>query len=71
MKLNELIDKLLKEEAVSDSQQRLFGIVSSVISGKTKLKDLPKSLQDKVKKIKNSMSVKEIEKFASTKHSEI
>ena len=55
----------------SPQQQRLFGIAYSVKTGDTKLSELDKSLQDKIKSIIDSMSKKKIKEYASTKHKNI
>jgi len=53
---------LLSEKAVSKSQQRFFGMVSAAKKGK--LKDPPES----VAKAAKSMTDKDVEDFAKTKH---
>jgi hypothetical protein len=54
--------ELLLEKSKSKSQQRLFGMALAYKRG-----DLPNA-SEKIKKIANSMSMEELEKFASTKH---
>lgn len=53
--------------ASSKAQQRLFGLVKAVKSGKVK----PSSVSKDVKDIAKSMSTKEIDKFAATKHKDL
>jgi len=50
--------------AVSKAQQRLFGLVKAVKSGEAKASAVSKDVKD----IAKSMSTKEIDKFAGTKH---
>lgn len=57
-------DSEIKEKAVSQQQQKLMGLALSVKKG-----DTPKSKVSKeVKKVAQSMSKKDLEDFASTKH---
>lgn len=57
--------------ANSPSQQRLFGIAYSVKKGDTKLTELDDDLQGKIKSMIESMSLKKLKEYASTKHDEI
>jgi hypothetical protein len=54
----------LQEKAESEQQQKLFGLALSVKRGKTSRSEV----SDEVLKIVDSMSEKEIRKFAKTKH---
>jgi hypothetical protein len=53
--------------AVSKAQQKLFGLVKAVKSGKVK----PSTVSKDVKDIAKSMSTKEVDKFAGTKHKDL
>jgi hypothetical protein len=50
--------------SVSKSQQKLFGLVKAVKAGDVKAGEVSKNVKD----IAKSMSTKEIDKFAGTKH---
>jgi len=54
----------LKEKSVSQQQQKLMGLALSVKRGETPKSGVPKKVLDMV----NSMTEKELEDFASTKH---
>jgi hypothetical protein len=54
--------------STSKSQQRLFGLVYAYKSGEVKSKDLNPKYADKVKELSKSMTLKELKKYASTKH---
>lgn len=58
------IESEIKERAVSKQQQKFMGLVKSYKEGDTK----PSEVSDKVKKAAKSMTKKEIDKFAGTKH---
>lgn len=58
------IESEIKEKAVSKQQQKFMGLVKSYKEGDTK----PSEVTDKVKKAFKSMTNKEIDKFAGTKH---
>lgn len=62
--IESLVEKIIKEESVSKDQQRAAGIALSAKRGKTPVKELKGS----AKKMYNSMTEKELEDFASTKH---
>ncbi len=55
----------LQEKSVSAAQQRLMGAALAYKRGETK--DVP----DSVKKVADSMSLKDLEDFAKTKHSDL
>lgn len=57
-------EKEIKEKAVSKQQQKFMGLVKSYKEGDTK----PSEVSPDVKKAAKSMSNKEVDKFASTKH---
>ena len=59
-----LVDEVLLERAVSQQQQRFFGVVKSMQAG-----DTPKT--GKAGEAANSMSKKEVDKYASTKHKDL
>ena len=59
--IEESVDHL-EEKAVSTAQQRLMGAALAYKRGE--VTDVP----DSVKKVADTMSMKELEKFASTKH---
>jgi len=64
--------QLIKEKAVSKSQQRLMGLAYSVKKGETKLSDIEdEGLREKVKGIVDSMTEKELKEFAETSHTEL
>ena len=50
--------------AVSKAQQKLFGLVKAVKAGKAKTSSVSKDVKD----IAKTMTTKEIDKFAGTKH---
>lgn len=54
--------------STSKSQQRLFGLAYAYKSGEVKSKDLNPKYADKVKELAKSMTLKELKKYASTKH---
>ena len=56
---------LLDEKAVSQQQQKIMGLALAYKRGDAD------DVSDEVKKIANSMSTKELEKFAGTKHDEL
>lgn len=59
----------INEEAVSKSQQRLFGMALSVKRGETKKSDVDDNeLWDKIKGMADGMTEEELEKYASTSH---
>jgi hypothetical protein len=67
--LQDLYEELetLDEKAVSEQQQKLFGLALSVKRGQT-----PRSeASDQVLKMVDSMSEKELRKFAKTKHEDV
>jgi len=55
----------------SKTQQRLMGLALSYKRGKKKLKDLPPSLDRKIKKISKSMTDDQLSDFAKTKHKDL
>jgi len=59
--------KRLEEKAASKSQQALFGMALSVKTGEKKLEDFGAGLQEKLKKIIDSMTEKQIRDYAETK----
>ena len=59
-----LQEKLIQEKAESEQQQKLFGLALSVKRGQTSRSEV----SDEVLKIVDTMSEKEIRKFAKTKH---
>ena len=59
--------KELEEKSVSKSQHGLMGAAYSVKKGDKKLSDIPKSYRDKVKKLVDDMSLKDLKDFAKTK----
>ena len=61
----------VKESATSKSQQRLFGMVHAYNKGELDTSDVDGDLLAKIKKIANSMTDKDTEKFAKTKHDDL
>jgi len=59
--------KRLEEKAASKSQQALFGMALSVKTGEKKLEDFGAGLQEKLKKIVDTMTEKQIRDYAETK----
>ena len=57
----------ITEKSVSKKQHGLMGAAYSVEKGEKELKDIPKSYRNKVKKVVDSMSKKQVKDFASTK----
>lgn len=60
--------KKITEKAKSKSQQRLMGMALAYKRGDKELSEFPESAKDEIKDLAKSMSEKELEKFASTKH---
>lgn len=61
----------VEESATSKSQQRLFGMVHAYNKGELDTSDVDGDLLAKIKKIANSMTDKDTEKFAKTKHDDL
>lgn len=61
----------IKEKSVSKKQRGLMGAAYGVEKGKQKLSDIPKSYRKKVKDIVDSMTKKELRKFAKTKEDDL
>jgi hypothetical protein len=59
------------EKSVSKKQHGLMGAAYSVEKGDKELKDIPKSYRNKVKKVVDSMSKKQVKDFAKTKTSKL
>jgi|694.fasta_scaffold15601_10 hypothetical protein len=59
------------EKSVSKKQHGLMGAAYSVEKGEKELKDIPKSYRNKVKKVVDSMSKKQVKDFAKTKTSKL
>jgi hypothetical protein len=59
------------EKSVSKKQHGLMGADYSVEKGEKELKDIPKSYRNKVKKVVDSMSKKQVKDFAKTKTSKL
>jgi hypothetical protein len=59
------------EKSVSKKQHGLMGAVYSIEKGDKELKDIPKSYRNKVKKVVDSMSKKQVKDFAKTKTSKL
>ena len=57
--------------SVSPEQQRLFGQVYAVKTGKLDPKDLDPKYRDQIVDLADSMSEKDLKDFAETKHSEM
>jgi len=57
-----MVSDMLNEKAVSKSQQKFFGMVSATQDGK--LKNPSKAVKDAA----DSMSVRDVDDFAETKH---
>ena len=62
---NELEGEMINEKALSKSQQRFMGMVYAYLKG-----EMPNA-SDEVKKAAKSMSKKDAEKYASTKHANL
>ena len=62
---NELEGEMINEKALSKSQQRFMGMVYAYLKG-----EMPNA-SDEVKKAAKSMSKKDAEKYASTKHAKL
>ena len=54
--------------AVTISQQRFFGQVYGILTGSIKPSDLDPKYKDQILKAADSMSLKDVKKFAKTKH---
>ena len=59
------------EKSVSKKQHGLMGAAYSIEKGDKELKDIPKSYRNKVKKVVDSMSKKQVKDFAKTKTSKL
>jgi hypothetical protein len=59
------------EKSVSKKQHGLMGAAYSVEKGEKELKDIPKSYRNKVKKVVDLMSKKQVKDFAKTKTSKL
>lgn len=55
----------------SKSQQRLMGMAYAYKKGDLDVSDMDKGLVDKIKKISDSMTLKKLKQYASTKHDDI
>ena len=58
------LKNILSEKAVSKNQQKFFGMVYALKNGDLNPSDVSKDVRDAAK----SMSMKDVEDFASTKH---
>jgi hypothetical protein len=61
----------LNEKSTSKAQQRLMGQAYAYKKGDLKKKDLNPEYADKIIKLSNSMSLKKLKDFASTKHDKL
>ena len=62
---NELKGEVVSEKAVSQQQQKFMGMVYAYKKG-----EMPNA-SDEVKKAAEGMTMKEVEKYASTKHAKL
>jgi len=54
--------------SISKSQQRLMGVAYAVKSGDMQLSDVDSEYRDKVEDLVDGMTLKQLKKYASTKH---
>jgi len=67
----EIGEEEVTEKSVSKKQHGLMGAAYSIEKGDKELKDIPKSYRNKVKKVVDSMSKKQVKDFAKTKTSKL
>lgn len=61
----------ITEKSVSKAQQRMMGQAYALKKGDIKLSDIDSDYQDQIKKLADDMSLKDLEKFAKTKHDDL
>lgn len=61
----------IEEKSVSIAQQRMMGQAYALKKGDIKLSDIDPEWQESIKKLADDMTLKDLEKFAKTKHDDL